>query len=71
MQWIAISMLECLVCGKKSAYSQQRYFVVPGFIMVPNCYFLCEEHKHLNFSFENVYNDDGTRKKIDLEKNIQ
>ena len=63
-------MFECLACGSKSARNMERYFVVPGHIMVPNCYLLCDEHKHLNFTFEDVYNNDGSRKAITLKENV-
>lgn len=37
---------------------------IPGYIMVPNMYFLCDKHKEEFIKFEDVYNDDGTRKEL-------
>lgn len=51
----------CLECGSKFAL-HTRFMVIPGHIMVPNQYFLCDEHKDKTFNFDDIYNKDGTRK---------
>lgn len=60
--------MECLRCGSKEVNNiNVRYFVVPGFVMVPQSYLLCKDHLHLRYSYEDVYDKDGNRKKIDHE----
>lgn len=56
-------MVKCLECGIKIDMPWPRFFVVPGHIMVPNEYYLCDKHKDKRFTFEDIYNNDGTRKK--------
>lgn len=62
-------MVKCLKCGKDASNQHDKYFVVPGFIMVPNCYRTCEEHKDIMIKFEDVYHSDGTRKKFEDSSN--
>lgn len=38
--------------------------IIPGAIVVPNSYYLCEKHHYVTLEFDDVYNDDGTRKDI-------
>lgn len=54
--------MKCLICGDDAIH--QRFMGIPGYIMVPNMYFLCESHKDDHLLFENVYNDDGSRKEL-------
>jgi hypothetical protein len=60
---ISIMTINCLECGKDVTNRLPHYFVVPGHIIVPNEYYLCNDHKDNQFSFEDIYNNDGTRKK--------
>lgn len=55
-------MFECLKCGKQTNNAMVKYMVLPGTIIVPNEYYTCHDHKDLFFKFEDVYNDDGSRK---------
>lgn len=65
-------MSECLTCGSKEVSNTSvRYFCVPGMVMVPNSYLLCEQHKGLQYSYEDIYEEDGTRKKIDHQSVIE
>lgn len=56
-------MRKCAKCGEEASNQNDRYFVIPGYIIAPNCYYLCENHKGLPLSFEDFYNEDGTRKR--------
>ena len=56
-------MIDCLKCGKKCNNANQRWMCVPGYIMVPSEYYLCNEHKDIRYSFEDIYDVDGSRKK--------
>ncbi len=59
-------MNECLACGNKDVNNLMvHYFVVPGFIMVPNSYLLCDKHSGAFYSYEDIYDNKGNRKKID------
>src|SRR5271168_538729 len=62
-----MSLFECLKCGKETNNQNQRFFTIPGFIIVPNEYYLCEEHKDLRYSFKDIYNEDGSRKSPPFE----
>ena len=57
-------MIECLKCGKEVNNQHQRWIVNPTMFIVPCEYFLCEEHKDINYNFHDIYNNDGTRKEI-------
>lgn len=59
-----ILMPDCLVCGKSDAYNIIRYFVIPGHIVAPNSYALCKEHIDIQYTFEDIYNEDGSRKPL-------
>ena len=62
-------MFDCLNCGKEVGNKHQRWMVNPTSFIVPSEYFLCDEHKHISYQFEDIYNLDGTRKEdIDHEK---
>jgi len=54
--------MKCLICGDNAMH--QKFMGIPGYIMVPNMYFLCDKHKEEFIKFEDVYNDDGTRKEL-------
>jgi hypothetical protein len=58
-----MSLYQCLKCGKKVGNMHQRYFVIPVHIWVPTEHYLCDEHKDIRYTFEDVYNDNGTRNK--------
>lgn len=58
-----MSLYDCLKCGKKVSNIHQKWFAIPHDIWVPANYFLCDEHKNLEYKFEDIYNKDGTRKK--------
>ena len=63
--------LDCLTCGKETSNVHTRYFVVPGFIMVPNSYTLCDEHKNINYYYNDIYDEEGKRKKINHDEVIK
>ena len=50
----------CLYCNAPATIT--KYLGIPGYIIVPNEYALCAEHKDKCLRFEDVYNDDGSRK---------
>lgn len=60
---------ECLTCGSKEVSNINTfYFAIPGMVIVPNSYLLCEEHNHLRYCFDDVYEINGhevKRKEID------
>jgi hypothetical protein len=62
------NLIDCLECGIPCGNRHQRFFCVPGPFFVPNEYYLCEEHKDKQFYFEDLYNEDGTRKPITHSK---
>ncbi len=64
-------MNKCLTCDSPVESRNPRYFVVPGYIMVPNSYLLCDEHKHLQYYFEDIYDENADRKKINHEEVIK
>lgn len=64
-------MNKCLTCGKHAPHHNVRYFVVPGHIMVPNSYLLCDEHKELQYFFDDIYDENCEVKKIDHNKVIE
>lgn len=55
----------CIKCGNEASNVHDRYFVIPGPWIVPNCYSLCEAHKDLRFDFEDFYDENGKRKKTE------
>ena len=63
-------MPECLKCGRQSKHLFERYFIVPGLIMVPNRYYLCHEHQRLVYKFSDLYNEDGTMKQEENKKEV-
>ena len=57
--------MECLTCGSnKVKDSQIFYFVIPHMKVVPASYVLCEKHKNVRYVYEDIYDEDGNRKKI-------
>lgn len=64
-------MDKCIVCKKYAPRLNHHYFVVPGHIALPNYYNLCDDHRGRRYSFEDFYNDDGTRKPFDPGVNIK
>ena len=60
--------MKCIICNEPSKLGLERYFVIPGFIVVPNCYMLCERHRGIRLEFDDFYNEDGTRKPLDKKK---
>jgi len=61
-------MSKCLTCDSEKADPRiVRYFSIPGYIMVPNSYVLCPEHKDLQYYFEDIYDENGKRKTINHE----
>lgn len=64
----AARMSECLTCGSKNTINTVRYFVIPGLFCVPNSYLLCEKHSKLQYYYEDIYDEEGNRKKIDHQK---
>lgn len=49
-------------CGDKMVTGNAYYMVTPGKIVCPAEYYLCQKHRNMPVSFEEVYNEDGTRK---------
>ena len=73
MGYLELMSLHCLTCGEETNNNNPRFMVIPGHIIVPNEYYLCDLHKDIFYSFEDVYNPDGTRKtvyQLELEKFI-
>lgn len=65
-------MNKCLTCGSKEVNNMPSlYFVIPSMIIVPNSYLLCEQHKNLRYFYDDIYDDNGKRKKIDHEAVIE
>ena len=65
---------ECLTCGsKKVDPNRVMYMVIPGMIIPGGgtMYLLCDEHKNVRYNFDDVYEEDGTRKNIDHESVIK
>lgn len=56
-------MITCIECGIKVNNGNPRWLLIPGHIIVPNQYYLCDKHKDIQINFEDIYNEDGTRKK--------
>lgn len=56
--------MKCIICCDYASNQHEKYFVIPGHIIVPNCYRLCETHKNETLEFHNLYLPDGTRKKV-------
>lgn len=56
--------MKCIYCEKDACTS--KYLHTPGFIIVPNIYDLCEDHKGITLEFKDLYNDDGSRKDYPL-----
>jgi hypothetical protein len=52
--------MNCVFCGDKP--TNQRWLLIPGTIIVPNTYFVGESHKEKDLFFQDVYNEDGSRK---------
>ncbi len=51
---------KCFYCERPSEH--MRFLGVPGHIMVPNSYLVCDDHKDKFLKFEDIYNEDGSRK---------
>lgn len=63
---------ECLACGSKDVdHRMAIYFCVPGTIMVPNSYLLCEKHKNVRYDYDDIYDENGKRKEINHEQVIK
>ena len=52
--------MNCIFCDKPSKHV--KFMGIPGHIMVPNSYCVCDDHKDKHIWFSDVYNEDGTRK---------
>lgn len=60
--------MDCITCGSKKVDTHKiHYFLVPGHVLVPNTYLLCEEHKNISYYFDDIYTPNGKRKEIDHE----
>jgi hypothetical protein len=63
--------IKCALCDEFANMYNERYFIVSSReFFVPNCYVLCDEHKDIQMVFEDFYNENGTRKKIEKERII-
>lgn len=52
--------MKCIKCGCyiNLNFSHIRYFVSPpNYIIYPHGYYLCDEHKDLSYSFEDIYEE--------------
>ena len=58
-------MYKCLYCDNPATHT--KYMVIPGHIIVPNAYDLCDDHEHKEIGYYHIYNDDGTRKSDNLK----
>jgi hypothetical protein len=56
--------MKCLYCGKVATHT--KYMVIKGYIIVPNAYDLCDEHKEKTLSYDDIYDEHGQRKADDL-----
>lgn len=52
--------MKCFYCHNVATIT--KFIGVPGYIMVPNMYGLCDSHKEKEIKFEDIYNPDGSRK---------
>jgi hypothetical protein len=60
-------MNECLACGSKEVIDRPKYFGIPGMVIVPNSYLLCDKHQGLEYRFDDIYDENSKRKEIDHE----
>lgn len=56
--------MACIICGDEASNQNDRYFVIPVPIVVPNRYSLCDTHKDVKLEFHDLYKEDGTRKTV-------
>ena len=60
--------LECLTCGSKDvSATRSHYMAIPGMVIVPAEYLLCDAHKDVRYDYYDIYDEQGNRKKIDHE----
>lgn len=52
------------------ANGQEKYFVLPNYIWVPNAYLTCDDHKNVFLDYDYFYDDKGNKiwKKEEIEK---
>ncbi len=58
-------MYKCLYCDNPGIHT--KYMTIPGHIVVPNAYDLCDDHEDKTLGYYDIYNDDGTRKAGNLK----
>ena len=63
-------MFSCQKCGIKSKHLFERNFIIPGGILVSSRYYLCNQHRKLLYSFNDIYNEDGTMKQKEEKKEV-
>ena len=56
-------MIKCFYCDNPA--DEMKFIGVPGHIMVPNTYWVCNKHLNNWLQFEDIYNKDGSRKKYE------
>jgi hypothetical protein len=55
-------MDKCLLCGEIGNSRRGIIIIVP--ILLPNIFWLCKNHEHLDLRFDDIYDENGKRKKI-------
>lgn len=45
-------------------YTTIKFVLCPSYILVPSSYLVCDLHKDKDLQFEDVYNADGSRKRL-------
>lgn len=56
--------MKCLFCDKGSITT--KYIVNPSYVIVPSAYNLCKDHEQVWLKYEDIYNEDGSRKPIPI-----
>ncbi len=51
--------MKCLFCGEPAIHV--KYMTIPGHIIVPNAYDLCDEHRHISLGYYDIYDKDAKR----------
>jgi hypothetical protein len=64
------NMYQCLTCGSKIDLII-RYFTLPSNFINSNSYLLCNEHKNLHYYWDDIYDENGVRKKINHKEVIE
>ena len=63
--------MKCITCGSEEIMPYPRYLILPGVITFASSYFLCREHEKLRYEYDDAYDENGIRKKINHEVVIE